>query len=521
MFKYGKNAIFGHRDLAQVRVSRGSPKSKVVFKTLISNFCLGTPPQDAHLREILSSIFVKVRRIIPKNIMPSKKCGNSNDIVRNPMTYHLYVEQCAEVMCSSIFINTTARYNQSDSSMEVNVTCSEPLPLDPEENMRPWWIEFSVTLVQDDTIQSPCNDTPIQLFLINQSKIIVRAVDSWISGSSRMSAILYLIQSSDTLALSSPSNSVIVDLDVHCSRDQSKTMKVCMCEDPGLVARYCHNVTDVEFKRKFRWQEYHLYGKVHNKLHEPFEYYTSILSSDTSSVYYYFRCNDMFPKLPDLYSDFHYTLGELAVGTMNTPKSASDTVEFDYLCALDGHGNLKFHMTFNAIKVHLSYLNVMYDDVGTKAKYNPEQEIRNFPIDIGRWKENLNDGDCIVVLLSGFSRYCYCAASNKSEKLCRSIEQSTVMGMELWKNESVNRRDGSDHKDLRNSSLPDLDDKSTPDFDSIHEAPGYGDEDDWRWEVVHFSQNNSKHQLHEFLSEWTIAIFRKRFHLTKPKNSCI
>ncbi|KAI1701834.1 hypothetical protein DdX_15860 [Ditylenchus destructor] len=398
----------------------------------------------------------------------------------DPMTYHLYLEQCAEVMCSSVYINTTTLYNLRDNSMEVNVTCSEPLPLDPEENMRPWWIEFSVSLVPDETVHGPCNSTPIQVFPIDGSKIILRAVDSWIPGSARMSAILYLKLSSDTLSLSNESNSAVVDLDVRCSTDQTKVMKVCLCEDPGLADRYCRNVTDVEFKRKFRWQEYHLYGKVHNKFHEPFEYYTSILSSDTSSVNYNFRCNDVFPKLPDRYSDFHYTLGELAVGTMNTPKSASDAVEYDYLCAVDSHGNEPFHMTFNAVKVHLSYIDVTYDDVGTKAKYHPEQEIRNFPIDIGRWKEKLNDGDCIVVELSGFSRYCYCAATNKSEKLCRSIEQSTVVGMESWKNESGNRQDGSENKDPRNNSVPDVDHKSTPDFDSLHEAPGYGDEDDWR-----------------------------------------
>lgn len=69
-----------------------------------------------------------------------------------------------------------------------------------------------------------------------------------------MSAILYLKLSSDTLSLSNESNSAVVDLDVRCSTDQTKVMKVCLCEDPGLADRYCRNVTDVEFKRKFRWQ---------------------------------------------------------------------------------------------------------------------------------------------------------------------------------------------------------------------------------------------------------------------------
>ncbi|KAI1716776.1 hypothetical protein Ddc_10353 [Ditylenchus destructor] len=46
-------------DLAQVRELGGSPKCKVAWHDLISNFALGTHTQLAHLREVISMNFLR------------------------------------------------------------------------------------------------------------------------------------------------------------------------------------------------------------------------------------------------------------------------------------------------------------------------------------------------------------------------------------------------------------------------------------------------------------------------------
>ncbi|KAI1701611.1 MeTHuselah (aging-associated GPCR) like protein [Ditylenchus destructor] len=309
------------------------------------------------------------------------------------------MELCYDESCYKVDINVTARSNGTDTM--VRTTCSTPTAIDPRERMRELMVIQTVNLSQSyefcsETISNEKRISPYEFLGIFSvpARIVQRASKNDVRSHSDLRL---RVNFTDKQRYPAPYHPLMLKLSSdfeNCTSLQERANKVCACDQPGRAERYCNNITNSKFLRGNISKVYHVYGEVASPGYAPHKYYIRMFvavpgSAWNGSLYTSHRIYDLFK--PQQYK----------ISVMWRQITTGNTSRF-------GFGKY------------------VYDSPYVVFAKSSDEILELAYFEMKLWNDQFVFGECRVIQLTPFAKYCYCMLGNRTEDFCGSIGRAAL-----------------------------------------------------------------------------------------------
>ncbi|KAI1710763.1 MeTHuselah like protein [Ditylenchus destructor] len=318
--------------------------------------------------------------------------------------YFIYMELCYDESCYKVDINVTTRVDGTDTM--VRTTCSTPTAIDPRERMRELMVIQTVNLSQtyvfcNEIISDEKRISPygyLGIFSV-PALSVQRALKDEVL---QYSDLRLRVNFTDKERFPVPHFMLNLSSDFqYCTSLQERTNKVCACDQPGEAVRYCNNITNTAFVKGNVNKVYHVYGEVASPGYVPHKYYFRLLidmptSKWAGSVHIYHNIYELFePQLSKM------TVLWKQITTGNASRFGYGTYIYD--------------------SPYVVFAKSVYSDVILELAF----------FEIKLWYDHFILGECHMIQLSPFAKYCYCMLGNRTEDFCGSVGRATLSEFSL------------------------------------------------------------------------------------------